>query len=458
MSVVVAFEEAGPCRKKLTIEVPAPAVEAEVGRVVGEYRKEIQFPGFRKGKAPVHLIKRRFKADIDKEVADRLVPRYWHQAQAEKSLEPLLPPQVEDLTLTEGEPMRFVAVVEIRPDLSIGVLDDLELPEGEVEPRSDEIEDALRDLRRQHATWTTVERPAANGDLVIGTMEEETDTDADAADADDAAAEDDDAAEQAAGARPVHIELGGQGVEEKLTLALTGVLAGHKVKYSREETLGEGETKERHFRIVVEEVKEQELPELDDELATRFGIETAEELRQRVGESLQQGKERELRSKREQSLLEQLRERYPLELPEGLVQHESEQMVNDYLRHLESQGVDVDKAPINWEALLADVKPRAEKRVHERLILDAVAEHRGERLDEQAFEQFLAVAAAQQKMSSLSLRQQLAENGRLEPLRAQMLRDQTLRFLLGDTPDETEEDEDTATDDTDEPSDAGAEE
>ena len=426
MSVVIAFEETGPCRKKLTIEVPAAAVEAEMGRVAGDYRKQIQLPGFRKGKAPMGLVQRRFKIEIEKEVADRLVPRYWNQAQAEKSLEPLLPPQVEEVSMEPGEPMKFVALVEIRPEISVADLSDLELPQGEIEPREDEIEDALRDLRRQHASWTTVERPAATGDLVIGTMAP--------AEAEEAGDEDD---AEAAGSepRPIHVELGASGIDEKLTLALTGASAGHKVKYSREEPgEEEGETSEREYRIEVTEVKEQELPELDDELAQRFGLESADELREKLVENLQANKERDLRAQREQKLLQELRDRHPLDLPEGLVQHESEQMVNDYLHQLAGQGIDVEKAPINWESLLSDVKPRAENRVHERLVLDAVAEKEEIRLDESEFEQFLAGAAAEQKMSSLTLRQRLAENGRLEPLRAQMLRAQTVRRLLGEEP------------------------
>ena len=84
MSVVLAVEEIGPCRKQLKIEVPAPAVEAETSRVTGDYAKQARLPGFRKGRVPTALVRRHFGDEIRRELIDRLIPRYWHQAAAEK--------------------------------------------------------------------------------------------------------------------------------------------------------------------------------------------------------------------------------------------------------------------------------------------------------------------------------------------------------------------------------------
>lgn len=421
MSVVTSLEDVGPCRKKLTIEIPGPAVEAEIGRVVDGYRRQVVLPGFRKGKVPTSLVRKRFKEDIEHEVADRLVPRYWHQAQAEKNLDPLLPPKVEDLEIEAGKPMSFTAIVEIRPELEIGEVDDFNLPQGESEPTEDEKDDALRNLRQRHATWKPVERGAAQGDMVIGLMHRvDTPSDED---------------EDAPAPEPLHVELGAQGVEEELTLALTGLTAGQSTEYKRSHE-HEGETHEHTFRIEVEEVQEADLPELDDELAERFGFDSATELESGVTDNLRSNKERDLRGQREKSLLEQLRERYPLELPQGVVEHESEQMLQETMSRIAGQGVDVDKVGIDWQKMIGDMKPQAEQRVHDRLVLDAIAKHLEIRLDESEFERFLTMAAAERKMSSQVLRQQLSENGRLEPLRQQLMREQTVRRLLGEDTDE----------------------
>ena len=98
MSVVLSLQDVGPCRKQLKVEVPAPAVEAETQRVVREYGQSARLPGFRQGKVPTELVRRRFAKDIDQEVKERLLPRYWKQAQAESSIEPLLPPEVDEVS------------------------------------------------------------------------------------------------------------------------------------------------------------------------------------------------------------------------------------------------------------------------------------------------------------------------------------------------------------------------
>ena len=116
MSVVLSVEDVGPCRKQLKVEVPAPAVEAETLRVVHDYGQKVRLPGFRQGKVPTELVRRRFAKEIDQEVKERLLPRYWRQAQAESSIEPLLPPEVEEVSdLAPGEPLTFTATVETRP-------------------------------------------------------------------------------------------------------------------------------------------------------------------------------------------------------------------------------------------------------------------------------------------------------------------------------------------------------
>ncbi|MES1243221.1 MAG: trigger factor, partial [Acidobacteriota bacterium] len=167
MSVVVSQQDVGPCRKQLTVEVPVPAVEAETQRVVQEYGRRAKIPGFRQGKVPAHVVRQRFAKDIEQEVIERLLPRYWRQAQAETSLEPLLPPELaEEPKLTPGEPFTFTAVVETRPQIELRNTKDFELPDPSVEPGTLEIDDKVDELRKQLADWVPVERPAVRGDLV----------------------------------------------------------------------------------------------------------------------------------------------------------------------------------------------------------------------------------------------------------------------------------------------------
>ena len=145
MSVVVSVEDTGVCRKEVTVQVPADVVNAETQRVVSAYAGQASLPGFRKGKVPKGLLRSRFREEIDREVVERLVPQFWEKAREEQELQPLGQPQLKEVDdLKEGEPLRFVAVVEVRPPIELGSVDPegFELPEVEVEPSDEDVEDA----------------------------------------------------------------------------------------------------------------------------------------------------------------------------------------------------------------------------------------------------------------------------------------------------------------------------
>jgi trigger factor len=427
MSVVVSLEDVGPCRKQLKVEVPAPAVEAETQRVIHELGQRIRLPGFRKGKVPAELVRRRFAKDIEQQVKERLLPRYWKQAETESAIEPLLPPEVDEVAdLQPGAPLTFVATVETRPQIELKNVEDFDLPDPEVEPGTLEIEEAVESLRRQAAAWVTADRPAARGDLValeLTTLasaehpQERTDK--------------------------VQIEVGDPQVWDELTLAVQGLAAGQETTFTRRHEHppaaegGEPEVHEQALRAKVVEVKERDLPPLDDALAAKVSpeLKSFEALREAVVRGLRESKAEQRREQRRQALLDQLRERHPLELPAGVVRREVEQMVHDYAEDLRRRGVSLERAGIDWERVAEDMSPLAEKRVHGRLLLDAVAEQRGLAVTEEEFERTLAVLARAQGTSTPVLRRKLDEDGRLSALRSQLRREKTIRTLLGEPED-----------------------
>lgn len=427
MSVVVSQQDVGPCRKQLTVEVPAPAVEAETQRVVQEYGRQAKIPGFRQGKVPARVVRQRFAKDIEQEVIDRLVPRYWRQAQAESAIDPLLPPELaEKPVLTPGEPFTFVAVVETRPQIELRNVKDFDLPEPAVEPGTLELEEKLDELRRQLGDWVPVERPAARGDLAVAEITELTPPQGEKPHGEEG--------------KTVEVEVGSERVWEELTLALSGLSAGQETTFERhEEAIRHGDhehpARDRKFRVQVTAVKERELPPLDDEFAKRVSpeLETLEQLREAITSRLRSAKEEERREQRERAVLDQLRERHPLDLPQGVVRREVESLVQDYAENLARRGLDVEHAGVDWNAMANDVLPLAERRVHARLLLDAVADAEAIEVGEEEFERTLAALARARKTTTPALRKSMDENGQLAALRSQLRRDKTIRHLLGET-------------------------
>lgn len=429
MSVVVSLEDVGPCRKQLTVEVPAPAVEAEEQRVVREYGSRARIPGFRAGKVPARLVRQRFAQEIEREVVERLLPRYWKQAQAEAAIEPLLPPEVEEVKERQpGEPLTFVAVVETRPQIELRNTRDFDLPNPSTDPGEMEVDDAVEDLRKRIAEWVPVERPASRGDLVTAELTRTSGAHG----------------EPGEEGKPdtIDVELGDERVWEELTLALSGLAAGQETTFSRrhehpsEEEGAPPVVHEETFRARVQTVKERDLPALDDEFAVKISPDftTLGDLREAITTRLRHNKVEQRREQRERALLDQLRERHPLELPQGVVRREVESLVQDYAQSLAQRGVEVDKLQMDWNRVAEDMMPLAERRVHSRLLLDAVADADTVQLGDEEFERALAVLARSQNTSTPQLRRALDEDGRLATFRSQLRREKTIRHLLGEEP------------------------
>jgi len=458
MSVVLSMQDVGPWRKQLTVEVPAPAVEAETERVVREYGQRVRIPGFRRGKVPAELVRRRFAKDIEREVIDRLLPRYWRQAQAESEIEPLMPPEVDEVRdLEPGGSLTFVATVETRPKVELGNIHDFQLPDPEIEPGELDVDKALDDLRVRFGEWVPVERPAARGDLVSTQITElpenlpDTPEKPETAAADGAPAADSPPGTVGPKVQPVEFEVGDERVWEELSLAVSGLAAGQEAPFTHEGGAapaapagGPGEhpgaaatgAGPRRFKVQVIAVKERELPALDDELAARVNPELGglTALRELVSRRLREARIEERAEQRQRALLDQLRERHPMELPQGVLQREVEHLASDYAESLAQRGVRLEQAGLDWQRIREEMRPLAERRVHARLLLDAVADAEPVVVTDEEFERALAILARAQKTTTPALRKALDENGRLAPLREQMRRDKTMRHLLGESP------------------------
>ncbi len=451
MSVVLSVEDVGPWKKELKVEVPSPAVDAETNRVVNEYRSQVRLPGFRQGKVPGSVVRKRFSEDIEREVVERLVPRYWSQAESEKQLDPLLGPRVEKVEFKPGEPMVFTVTVEVRPEFELAESREFELPEIETHASEAEVDEVMQRFRHDLSNWTPVERPGAQGDRLSLKILEVKES-AEGADEPEPEWQD------------VTVEIGDDRVWEELSVAVTGLARGQNGEFTRSHAVPHsppsesedsrddpdseaadahdhdhdhaegGHVHEHRYRFEVVEVMERELPELDDDLARKMGdFEDLAALRSQVEQRIGMDKTAQARRQREKSLIDQLRERNPLELPQGAVETEIEGMLRDWAQNLVAQGVDLEQAGIDWGSMRDQIRPEAESRLHARLLLDAVAQVDGIEVSESEIEAVLADIGRSQKQSAAEVRRRLVQEDRIDGLRNEMKREKALRHLLGES-------------------------
>ena len=162
-------QQLSPCRREITVEIPADVVSAETDAVVLRYQKLGRVPGFRKGKVPASIVRQRFADEIKSEIVEALVPRYFREETQKQNLQPVSQPRVTDLNLQQGEPLRFKASFEIRPQFKVAAYDDIRVEKVPTEVTEDEVERALHNLRQRQATFSPVEeeRPLADGDFAV---------------------------------------------------------------------------------------------------------------------------------------------------------------------------------------------------------------------------------------------------------------------------------------------------
>ena len=437
MSVVQSIEDKGPWTKELLIEVPTSEVDAETTKLLKELRGQVRLPGFRNGKVPLSLVKSRFKDDIEKEIIERLVPRFWEEAKKESELDILIAPRVEDVQVNDSAPMTFKAVVEVRPEIELDASREFDLPSDEVLVGEAEVDEVIEKIQNDLATYDAVDRAASHGDRVTLKVRETPNAD----DADTSEDSDEEGEGQADGWQELAIEIGEERVWEEMSLAATGLSAGGKGDFTHQgppPPVAEGEEAKaaqppRHFQIEVLEVSEKVLAPADEDLVAKVSqFKTLDELRADIEKRIFEDKKQKRRQERESGLLDQLRERTPLELPEGVVAEEVQAMMRDYAERLSQNGVDLENAGVDWSRISEEMGPQAKSRVHAQLLLDAVA--KADEIvvpDDQLAGVVTQIARARGK-SLGEVQDELNRTGGIATVRTDLTRQRTLRHLLGE--------------------------
>src|SRR5512145_3357990 len=163
----VAVETLEGCKRRLAVEAPVDVVQQEWERAYGRVQKQARLPGFRKGHVPRSLVKLHFASDVRREVAEHLIPDVYRQALTEAQLDPVDEPDLRDVKLEEGAPLSFVAIVEVKPDITLGEVKGLDVQHAPVAIGDIDLDQAIEAMREGQGELRTVDRAAAPGDLVI---------------------------------------------------------------------------------------------------------------------------------------------------------------------------------------------------------------------------------------------------------------------------------------------------
>jgi trigger factor len=414
----VDIEELGACKRRLQVEEAPEVVTRAWEQAFDRVQREARLPGFRKGKVPRSMIKLHFADDVRQEVARRLIPDVYRQALAETRIEPVEEPDLQEVTLEENAALKFAAVVEVKPAITLGAYTGLAVEHAAKPFAESEVDEALSALQEQHAEYRAVERAADPGDLAIidyaltpEGMEPRAESD-------------------------YGFVIGSGSVLPEMEEAVIGLTAGGsrqtRVRFGddhRNETL---RGKAADATVTVKEVKEKVLPALDDDFAKSVGgsFETLDALKEEVRKGLQARRDAENRHALETAVLDAVLAKHTFAVPEALVLRQVGHQIEHAREHMRRQGVDPDRVPWDYKKLLEDLRPGAEKAVKRALLLEAIAEKEGLQAGDADVDAEVERLAQASQRPAPAVRRMLEQSGDLQGIRHTLGERKTVDFLI----------------------------
>ena len=406
------------CRRELELEIPAEEVSKKMESVAKEFARLAMIPGFRKGKAPVSLIRRRFAEDIKGEVLQTLVPEHVERALAEQKLSPVTQPKVDKLDFNEGQPVKFRAIFEVMPEFELGSYKGLELEMPTMDITDEDVAKALEEMRERAAAFAPVEgRAIQDGDFaqvkLVGTPEGGGDP---------------------LQADSVLCHIGAEETMEPFNTNLKGANVGeHKsfdVEYPADYPDPKLAGKKFHYAVEVLGIKTKKLPELNDDFAKDVSdAKTLDELKNKVREGLEHQRDHRRKELLYEKVLAELVKKHDFPVPESLVEHQMDVRLERVVRSLAAQGVDPRAVNVDWVTLRRRQGDRARDDVKAELIIDRIATAETIDASEEDLTRELEHAAGHSNESAEALRARLTKQGTLDRMKAKLRSDKTLEWL-----------------------------
>ncbi|HWE84256.1 MAG TPA: trigger factor [Terracidiphilus sp.] len=410
------------CTRELVLDIPAEDVSKAFRNVTRNYQRHARIPGFRAGKVPESVIKRKFATEIRKDVIDGLLPERFNKAVRELGVTPVGQPQVTELNVEDGQPLYVKAVFEYIPEFSIEGYKDVTVPKPPVEVTDEEFRQELDHLRESRATVEPVEedRPLRDGDWgqISYTGKIEGDEQAAPLESDDAL-----------------VEIGGKDTVEAFSSALRGAKVGQQLHvsaaYPAEYPQAQLAGKTVDYDIDVKAIKKRTVPALNDDFAKELGeYENLSELENRIREHLENRKRRSVEGETKDRLFQALIERFPFAVPESLVQEQIDARLERGLRALAAQGMSTEQMrKLDFGRLREAQRDSAIAEVKSSLLLARVAQAENVDVSDEELDREIQIAAIQSREPVETLRARLTQEGGLARIREQLKREKTAQLL-----------------------------
>ncbi len=381
---------------KLTIEVSAEELEKAIESAFQKNKNKISVPGFRKGKVPRKMVEKMYE-----DAANELIPDAYENALDECGEDIVSSPKIDVTQIEAGKPFIFTAEVALKPEVKLGKYKGVAVDKVSTEVTDEEVDAEINKERERSArTLEVTDRPVKDGDMTVMDFEGFVDGVA----FEGGKGED----------YPLTIGSGAfiPGFEEQLVGAEIGKEVEVNVTFPENYQAEELKGKAAVFKCTVKEIKEKELPELDDEFAAEVSeFETLAEYKADVKGKLEEKKIKEAKDAKEAAVIEEIVKDADMEIPEAMLETQQRQMVDEFAQRIQMQGLTMEQyfqfTGASYDQLVEQVKPQAEKRIQSRLVLEAVAKAENITATDEDYEEELKVMAEAYQMEVDKVREML---------------------------------------------------
>ncbi len=415
-----AVETLSPTRAKITVEVPFEELKPSLDAAYQAIAKQINIPGFRKGKVPPPVIDRQVgRGTVLDEAINDALPKLYVQALQDNDLQPLAQPEIDVTKLEDNTLFEFTAEVDVRPTIDIPSYDALSVQVDDIAVSDEDVDDEVDSLRERFATLKDVDRPAADGD--IATIDLKATRDGEPVEGGEVSG--------------YSYKVGSGDMLEGIDDALRGLSAGEQTTFTSQLLGGDLSGQDVEVSVSLSAVKEQELPELDDEFAqTASEFDTIEELRQDVATRLERNKRLEQAAAARDAVLEQLLDSSEIPLPEGVVAEELAGRRQEIEQQLTYAGMTMEQYLDNEEQTIDEFEAELEKRVRDAMasqfLLDEIAKAEEIGLEQEELSEHLFRRAQQSGQDPDEFIKHMVEHNHIPEMVAEVVRGKALAQIV----------------------------
>lgn len=400
------LEDISSTKKRLKIEIPADSIEAEIRKGLADAQKKAKFPGFRQGKAPMSLVEKKFSKDIEAEVLEKMVPEYYLQAVREADLKPVSRPSIEEsFDFKRNSDLSMTMIVEVMPRIENLTYENIAVKNVPVEITDEEVDTIMGNLAEERATYEASGDPIQAGDLVTidYTVKEDNSQ-----------------------VKDVVLKVGSGPYPKEFFDGLLGFRKDEEIEVAAafpEDMQSPHAGKKPTFSIRIREVKKQMLPALDEEFAKDIGLESLQQVKDKVRENVLNAKNKKAEREMQQELLGKLLEAHQFEIPESLLNNELDGIVSE----IRASGKDERSDDV----LKEEFRSGAEKSVMTTLLLQMIGEKEKVNVSEDELRNEIAAMAQRFHLSPENIiKYYVTKDGSLEGLQHAIFGQKVLALLL----------------------------